>query len=171
EESKEEISFLGFDIDFKEKLSKIFLINEEAGTLVVSELSIKNLFNISKGIYENEYEEKIIKQILKGNKVVLLEEGIEYLNYKNIPDKLLEKYENYLNSVKEYGIKIYKKSYFLEKKNCQEEIYNEKLLDFKKIKNLNLGINNRITISENTIVTSSAQDYAKEKNIIIVKRR
>ena len=57
-EMKKQISFLGDDKDIEEKLSQKFEISENAGTLVVSKLSLKNLYNISNAIYENDYEEK-----------------------------------------------------------------------------------------------------------------
>ena len=50
-EMKKQISFLGDDKDIEEKLSQKFEISENAGTLVVSKLSLKNLYNISNSNY------------------------------------------------------------------------------------------------------------------------
>ena len=69
-EMKKQISFLGDDKDIEEKLSQKFEISENAGTLVVSKLSLKNLYNISNAIYENDYEEKIIKFLLENKEII-----------------------------------------------------------------------------------------------------
>ena len=52
----------------------------------------------------------------------------------------------------------------------KEEVYSKKLLDLNKVKELEAKGTRRIVV-ENSIVTSSAEEYAKEKNIEIIKRR
>ncbi len=52
----------------------------------------------------------------------------------------------------------------------KEEVYGKKLLDLNKLKELEASGMRRIIV-ENSIVTSSAEEYAKEKNIEIIKRR
>lgn len=168
---KTNISFLGENMELKRKLEDSFEIEEESETLIVSNLSLKNIYNLSIGIYENKFEEKILKQVLEGKKVFLIEEGLEYLKYQNIPTNLLEKYNTYVKNIKDYGIKIQKEAYFLQYINNSEEIYSERLLDYKKLREFYLKGLNSLLIAENTIITSSAMDYAKENNITIVKRR
>lgn len=168
---KTNISFLGENMELKRKLEDSFEIEEESETLIVSNLSLKNIYNLSIGIYENKFEEKILKQVLEGKKVFLIEEGLEYLKYQNIPINLLEKYNTYVKNIKDYGIKIQKEAYFLQYINNSEEIYSERLLDYKKLREFYLKGLNSLLVAENTIITSSAMDYAKENNITIVKRR
>ncbi len=168
---KTNISFLGENMELKRKLEDSFEIEEESETLIVSNLSLKNIYNLSIGIYENKFEEKILKQVLEGKKVFLIEEGLEYLKYQNIPTNLLEKYNTYVKNIKDYGIKIQKEAYFLQYINNSEEIYSERLLDYKKLREFYLKGLNSLLVAENTIITSSAMDYAKENNITIVKRR
>lgn len=168
---KTNISFLGENMELKRKLEDSFEIEEESETLIVSNLSLKNIYNLSIGIYENKFEEKILKQVLEGKKVFLIEEGLEYLKYQNIPTNLLEKYNTYVKNIKDYGIKIQKEAYFLQYINNSEEIYSERLLDYKKLREFYLKGLNSLLVAENTIITSSAIDYAKENNITIVKRR
>lgn len=158
-------------MELKRKLEDSFKIEEESETLIVSNLSLKNIYNLSIGIYENKFEEKILKQVLEGKKVFLIEEGLEYLKYQNIPTNLLEKYNTYVKNIKDYGIKIQKEAYFLQYINNSEEIYSERLLDYKKLREFYLKGLNSLLVAENTIITSSAMDYAKENNITIVKRR
>ena len=102
-EIKKEICFLGDDNEIKEQLSQKFNFSENAKTLIVSQLSLKNLYNISNAIYENEYEEKIIKFLLENKEIIIIKEGIEYSKYENIPLAVQKKYEEYLEKIKSYG--------------------------------------------------------------------
>jgi len=169
-EMKKQISFLGDDKDIEEKLSQKFEISENAETLVVSKLSLKNLYNISNAIYENDYEEKIIKFLLENKEIIIIKEGIEYSKYENIPVAVLKRYEEYIEKIKTYGIKIENKDFYINSLEKKEEVYSKKLLDLNSLKELEIKGIKRLVI-ENSIVTSSAQEYAKDKNIEIIKRR
>ena len=169
-EIKKEVYFLGDDNEIKEQLSQKFNFSENAKTLIVSQLSIKNLYNISNAIYENEYEEKIIKFLLENKEIIIIREGIEYSKYENIPPMVQKKYEEYLEKIKSYGIKVENKDFYINSLTKKEEVYGKKLLDLNKLKELEAKGMRRIIV-ENSIVTSSAEEYAKEKNIEIIKRR
>ena len=169
-EMKKQISFLGDDKDIEEKLSQKFEISENAGTLVVSKLSLKNLYNISNAIYENDYEEKIIKFLLENKEIIIIKEGIEYSKYENIPVAVLKRYEEYIEKIKTYGIKIESKNFYINSLEKKEKVYSKKLLDLNSLRELEIKGIKRLVI-ENSIVTSSAQEYAKDKNIEIIKRR
>ena len=167
---KKEVCFLGDDNEIKEQLSQKFNFSENAKTLIVSQLSLKNLYNISNAIYENEYEEKIIKFLLENKEIIIIKEGIEYSKYENIPPMVQKKYEEYLEKIKNYGIKVENKDFYINSLTKKEEVYGKKLLDLNKLKELEAKGMRRIVV-ENSIVTSSAEEYAKEKNIEIIKRR
>ena len=167
---KKDVCFLGDDNEIKEQLSQKFNFSENAETLIVSQLSLKNLYNVSNAIYENEYEEKIIKFLLENKEIVIIKEGIEYSKYENIPPMVQKKYEEYLEKIKSYGIKVENKDFYINSLTKKEEIYGKKLLDLNKLKELEAKGMRRIVV-ENSIVTSSAEEYAKEKNIEIIKRR
>ena len=169
-ETKKEVCFLGDDNEIKEQLSQKFNFSENAKTLIVSQLSLKNLYNISNAIYENEYEEKIIKFLLENKEIIIINEGIEYSKYENIPPMVQKKYEEYLEKIKSYGIKVENKDFYINSLTQKEEVYGKKLLDLNKLKELEVKGMRRIIV-ENSIVTSSAEEYAKEKNIEIIKRR
>ena len=81
-----------------------------------------------------------------------------------------KKYEEYLEKIKSYGIKVGNKDFYINSLTKKEEIYGKKLLDLNKLKELEAKGMRRIVV-ENSIVTSSAEEYAKEKNIEIIKRR
>ena len=167
---KKDVCFLGDDNEIKEQLSQKFNFSENAETLIVSQLSLKNLYNVSNAIYENEYEEKIIKFLLENKEIIIIKEGIEYSKYENIPPMVQKKYEEYLEKIKSYGIKVENKDFYINSLTKKEEIYGKKLLDLNKLKELEAKGMRRIKV-ENSIVTSSAEEYAKEKNIEIIKRR
>ncbi len=167
---KKEVCLLGNDNEIKEQLSQKFNFSENARTLVVSQLSLKNLYNISNAIYENEYEEKIIKFLLENKEIVIIKEGIEYSKYESIPVAVQKKYEEYIEKVKSYGIKIENKGFYINSLTKKEEVYSKKLLDLNKLKELEAKAIRKIVV-ENSIVTSSAEEYAKDKNIEIIKRR
>ena len=169
-EIKKEIYFLGDDYEIKEQLSQKFNFSENAKTLIVSQLSLKNLYNISNAIYENEYEEKIIKFLLENKEIIIINEGTEYSKYENIPLAVQKRYEEYLERIKSYGIKVENKDFYINSLTQKEEVYGKKLLDLNKLKELEAKGMRRIIV-ENSIVTSSAEEYAKEKNIEIIKRR
>ena len=169
-EIKKEVCFLGDDNEIKEQLSQKFNFSENAKTLIVSQLSLKNLYNISNAIYENEYEEKIIKFLLENKEIIIINEGREYSKYENIPPMVQKKYEEYLEKIKSYGIKVENKDFYINSLTQKEEVYGKKLLDLNKLKELEAKGMRRIIV-ENSIVTSSAEEYAKEKNIDIIKRR
>ena len=167
---KKDVCFLGDDNEIKEQLSQKFNFSENAETLIVSQLSLKNLYNVSNAIYENEYEEKIIRFLLENKEIIIIKEGIEYSKYENIPPMVQKKYEEYLEKIKSYGIKVENKDFYINSLTKKEEIYGKKLLDLNKLKELEAKGMRRIVV-ENSIVTSSAEEYAKEKNIEIIKRR
>ena len=167
---KKEVCFLGDDNEIKEQLSQKFNFSENAKTLIVSQISLKNLYNISNAIYENEYEEKIIKFLLENKEIIIINEGIEYSKYENIPPMVQKKYEEYLEKIKSYGIKVENKDFYINSLTQKEEVYGKKLLDLNRLKELEVKGMRRIIV-ENSIVTSSAEEYAKEKNIEIIKRR
>ena len=127
------------------------------------------MFNISNAVYDDSYEEKIIKALLNNKEIVIIKEGIEFSKYENIPTLLLKKYESYISQIKSYGIKVETKDFYLNSILKKEEVFNSKLLDLANLKKLEeKGI--RKVVLDNTIVTSSAMEYAKEKNIEISKR-
>ena len=118
----------------------------------------------------SDYEEKIIKFLLENKEIIIIKEGIEYSKYENIPVAVQKKYEEYLEKVKSYGIKVQNKDFYINSLTQKEEVYDKKLLDLNKLKELEASGMRRIIV-ENSIVTSSAEEYAKEKNIEIIKRR
>lgn len=170
-EEKKQINFMGENEELKKELNSYVTISEIANTIVIGKLSLKNLFNLSNAIYENEFEEKIIKNLFEDKKVILLEEALEIMAYENIPIKMKDLYDKYINAIKTFGVIVNSKEEFINYLTSKEEIFDSKLLDFNKIKNLKLRGYKKITVSKQTIITASALEFAKEEGINIIRGR
>jgi len=107
---------------------------------------------------------------LENKEIIIINEGIEYSKYENIPLAVQKRYEEYLERIKSYGIKVENKDFYINSLTQKEEVYGKRLLDLNRLKELEVKGMRRIIV-ENSIVTSSAEEYAKEKNIEIIKRR
>lgn len=166
---KKKIGFIGNDTVLKDELKRDFDIQEVAEKIVVSEIKIKDLAEISQGIYSSEESEKLLYNLLEGKELIVVEEGIEWRKFISAPLKLQERYRNYEKALESYGAKIMKrieiKEYLEEKKNC----FTEKLLDLKALKK-NVNNNGTIEVSNETKITELAKEYAGANNIKIVKR-
>ena len=67
-------------------------------------------------------------------------------------------------------MKVETKDFYINSVTQKEEVYNSKLLSLTKLQELEAkGV--RKVVTERAIVTSSALEYAKDKNIEIIKRR
>lgn len=167
--SKEIIKLLGTDNILKEELEKDFTFSNDSKKIIVSNLKISELVALGNGTFSNEKDEEILNHILNGDEVFLIKEGLEWRSYKNIPGKLLEKYENYENMLKDYGIKFFNKIEIIDflKNASNQYSFNKKVLNLSDIKKLK---EKEIIISEKTIITQLAIDYIKENNIKIIKR-
>ena len=67
-------------------------------------------------------------------------------------------------------MKVETKDFYINSVTQKEEVYNSKLLSLTKLQELEAkGV--RKVVTEGAIVTSSALEYAKDKNIEIIKRR
>lgn len=167
---KKAIGFLGKDIVLKSNLEEIFKIEETADEMVISELSVKELTEISQGTYSNDNGKKLLYSMLEGKKLILVKEGIEWRSFPHIPSKLQEKYREYEKVLETYGIKILKRieirEYLMGKKEC----YNGKVLDLRTLKNSISRNEEYIEVSAATTVTELAKEYAAMNNIKITKR-
>lgn len=170
-EEKKQINFIGENEELKKELNSYTTISETANTIVIGKLSLKNLFNLSNAIYENEFEEKIIKNLFDNKEVILLEEALEIMAYENIPIKMKDLYDKYINIIKTFGVIVSSKEEFINCLTSKEEIFDSKLLDFNKIKNLKSKGYRKITVSKRTIITASALEFAREEGINIIRGR
>ncbi|MEG0134990.1 MAG: hypothetical protein RR476_08725 [Cetobacterium sp.] len=170
ENSKEKINFYGTDLILKQELEKKFIIEESANRVIVSEINIKNFVDLSLGTYSDEVGEKLLTYILSGKEIFIVEEGIEYRNYTDIPKKLLKKYEFYEKEILDYGIKIIKRVEVLENLKEKNRYFSGKLLDLKTLRKKYDENKKIIELSKETTITDLAKEFAETNGIKIIKR-
>ena len=171
--------FLGNDEVLKDELKKetSFMENikldstwEEIGQcenkkrLVVSTLGINELIELSQG------RKSIITEFLfNDGEVVLVEEGLEYKKYTK-PAALINLYDGYLDKVREFGIKVVKRT---EVKNVfctKEKVYLKGLITERRLRKLKLK-NQTLEVDAKSKITSLAMDYIKENSIELCYER
>ena len=171
--------FLGNDEVLKDELKKetSFMENikldstwEEIGQcenkkrLIVSTLGINELIELSQG------RKSVITEFLfNDGEVVLVEEGLEYKKYTK-PAALINLYDGYLDKVREFGIKVVKRT---EVKNVfctKEKIYLKGLVTERRLRKLELK-NQILEVDAKSKITSLAMDYIKENSIELCYER
>ena len=164
----------------------------EADILVIPYLSIKSMANLANLSVSEELEEFIIKMLMIGKEVYILEDGLEYRRYKNTaPKALYSKYLDFEKQLKIYGIQVIsyigeiknldKNLLKLEEKNISEEnifisdesnksiveIRNKKVISESEIKKAFLNGINSLVIDKKSIITPLAADFIKTHNLIV----
>ena len=171
--------FLGNDEVLKDELKKetSFMENikldstwEEIGQcenkkrLIVSTLGINELIELSQG------RKSVITEFLfNDGEVVLVEEGLEYKKYTK-PAALINLYDGYLDKVREFGIKVVKRT---EVKNVfctKEKVYLKGLITERRLRKLELK-NQILEVDAKSKITSLAMDYIKENSIELCYER
>lgn len=167
---KKSISILGNDSIIREELEKKFEISKTSKKIVVTDLDIKELVSLSQGSYSSEKAEEILNALLEGKDIFLIQEGIQWRKFKNIPLELENRYLSYEEQLKKYGVRLIKRLELLEELEEHKKYYNGKVLDVKQLKlNVNLA-EKKIIVSNETKITELAKEYASINNIEIIKR-
>lgn len=101
------------NVSFYREALKGFDINpltsecKDCDILLISKLCIKGLSNIAQGTCTTKAENFVLEMLLKGKKVYILEDGIEYRKYKNTAPKVLyNKYIKFEEELLAYGIEV-----------------------------------------------------------------
>ncbi|WP_026747543.1 ethanolamine utilization protein [Leptotrichia trevisanii] len=173
------VAFLGNDEILKDELKKetSFVENvkldskweaigqcENKKILVVSTLGINELIELSQG------RKSIITEFLfNDGKVVLVEEGLEYKKYTK-PAALINLYDGYLDKVREFGIKVVKRTEVKNIFNAKEKVYLKGLVTESGLKKLGLK-NQTLVVDGKGKITSLAMDYIKENSIELCYER
>lgn len=171
--------FLGNDEVLKDELKKetLFMENikldstwEEIGQcenkkrLVVSTLGINELIELSQG------RKSIITEFLfNDEEVVLVEEGLEYKKYTK-PTALISLYDGYLDKVREFGIKVVKRTEIKNVFYAKEKVYLKGLITERRLRKLELK-NQTLEADAKAKITSLAMDYIKENSIELCYER
>ena len=171
--------FLGNDEVLKDELKEetLFMENikldstwEEIGQcenkkrLVVSTLGINELIELSQG------RKSIITEFLfNDGEVVLVEEGLEYKKYTK-PTALINLYDGYLDKVREFGIKVVKRTEVKNVFYAKEKVYLKGLITERRLRKLELK-NQTLEADAKAKITSLAMDYIKENSIELCYER
>lgn len=155
-------------------------------SVIICEMNISRLSRLALGCSEGAEEEFILKALLEGKKIYMLEESIEYRKYKRTSYKALYNlYSDYEDKLKHYGIKtIYHIADILLKEDqinralvIESEINNSKKIDFTHKKLLletdlmRTAISglSTIVVNKKCIVTPLAEDFIRTHKLKIKK--
>ncbi|KAJ52580.1 ethanolamine utilization protein [Clostridium tetanomorphum] len=179
-----------FSLDLYEKNTECY------DFILVPKLNNRELANISLGISCGIREEIVIDSILRGKKVYIFEEGLEYRKYNKTCNKVFFKmYEDYEKKLIEFGLSIVGKNKFntlSEEEEENKEVKKEenentdiktndintcnqqcilegdkKLLTETDIDKLYKSGIREIIIKNKTVITPLAKDYIRIKKIIV----
>lgn len=162
----------------------------EGEIVIIPTLSLKAMANLATLVISEAQEEFIIKMLMMGKKVYVLESGLEYRRYKNTASRALyNKYLDFENQLKIHGIQII--GYIGEVKKDDKnllnyesndvsgsevlssdntdglklELRNKKVISETEIKgNFITGINS-LVIDKRSIITPLASDFIRTHNL------
>ncbi|MDB8650005.1 ethanolamine utilization protein [Streptococcus australis] len=161
--------------------------SSSADIILVESIGFDAMLRIASLCPLTEEEAVVIKSLLKGKKVLVLNESFDFHQFKQTSKALLfqdlqEQYEKLIR----YGVQFYKKEELVsileestggenhkpvqdESKNTSTPKKVEKvgLLTEKKLIEMNLSDNDSIRLKKGMIVTALAKDYLKRHNINI----
>lgn len=159
----------------------------EGDVIIVSTLTIKSMANLATLVGTNDEENFIIKSLMEGKKVYVLEDGLEYRKYKNTaPKALYNKYLDFEKELKLYGINLIE--YIgnlvdkIPKKQCDKaeatieianptvdefslEIRNKKLISESDLRKPFINGMKTLIIDKKSIITPLASDFIRIHNL------
>jgi ethanolamine utilization protein len=117
---------------------------KDCDVLVISRLCLRGLCNLAMGNSVSDEERFILKMIMSGKKVYVMEDGLEYKRYKQTaPKTLYNKYLNFEKEIKSYGVEII---------NNPKSILNEVKINYKEeYAKDNTEIKVNVNLTENTL--------------------
>ncbi len=117
---------------------------KDCDVLVISRLCLRGLCNLAMGNSVSDEERFILKMIMSGKKVYVMEDGLEYKRYKQTaPKTLYNKYLNFEKEIKSYGVEII---------NNPKSILNETKINYKEeYAKDNTEIKVNVNLTENTL--------------------
>lgn len=189
---EKELSSLNFVVDYSFSMKNI----EDYDFIIIHELNNLELVNLSLGLPGGDKEKLIIEGMLKGKKIGLLSEGIEFRNYKNTSNKnFYSMYETYEKKIIEFGINIVGQNsirnfieindinkdtncdYADDSIKCNEvekiksyiDLSNNKLISEVDLRRAIVNGNKDIRISTKAIVTPLAKDFIRMNKLNVIR--
>ncbi|WP_315118590.1 TIGR02536 family ethanolamine utilization protein [uncultured Clostridium sp.] len=180
---------------YKEELTKEYEIYpyedgiKDCDTVVVSKLCLRGLANLANGMNVSNEERFILKMIMKGKKIFVVNSGVEYKRYsKTAPKILYNKYVEFEEKLKDYGVKFIDS--LIEIKQCKDvvknnvvkeevsekcesyskkslELRNKKLIVESDLRRLYKRDMEEVIIDKKSIITPLASDFIRIQKLNI----
>lgn len=154
ENNKERFNFLkeNFDVVSFEKDIR------DCEMIIVSKLCMRGICNLALGNSVSDEERFILKMLMKGKKVYVLDEGIEYKRYKETaPKALYNKYLSYEDEILKFGVEVVKDL---------NSITSKAKINTNKVENLSLNILDKKTLREKEIIGDEISLDLRTKKLI-----
>lgn len=166
---------------------------KDCDVLVISRLCLRGLCNLAMGNSVSDEERFILKMIMSGKKVYVMEDGLEYKRYKQTaPKTLYNKYLNFEKEIKSYGVEIinnpksilnetkvnYKEEYTKDNKeikvnvNLTEntlDLRSKKLISESDLRKPQINGIDKILLGKKSIITPLANDFIRIHNLKLDK--
>lgn len=162
---------------------------KDCEVVIIPKLCLKGMGNLANLTCSTEEEHFIIKMLMKGRKIYIIEEGMYYKKYKNTaPKQLYNKYLDFEKQLTNYGIEILNSSFnnvYKEKVQCvnnsinsnrdiaidkSTEITNKKLISESDIRKHYIEGAKVIVIDSKSIITPLAKDFIRINHIEIMRK-
>lgn len=162
--------------------------------IVIPRVPVTMLANLANGIGATAEEQFILANLLQGKKVVFLQSGVEYYDYKaSAPVLLYKLFEEYERRLKGYSVLFLREDELLGKRQLQvaepqvtvhetvavntpqpspnSYTLTKKLISESDLQKLYLQNIKEITVGQKSIITPLAQDYIRNHQLTIIKER
>lgn len=154
---------------------------KDCDILIIGGLCLRGLSNLALGTSVSEEERFILRMLMKGKYVYLIEEGLEYRKYKkSAPKTLYNKYIRFEEDLRSYGIQIIKdfsmialnlKDQNVIEKDMEEkiesnqcsvtELTNKKVISESDLRKPQMKGLKTIIVDKKSIITPLANDFIK----------
>lgn len=177
---------LNYDVNFTSNMKDV----DTYDLIIVQHLSNLELVNLSLGVPSGQKEETIIQAMLKGKKIYLLADGIEFRKYSSTANEnFYNMYKSYENKIIDFGIEIIEHINNIDKDNVNfsnidnknivtnnvgkiNDVYNltgKKLISEVDLRRAMVNGNKDVKISIKTIVTPLAKDFIRTNKLNVIK--
>ncbi|CEH34073.1 TIGR02536 family ethanolamine utilization protein [Romboutsia lituseburensis] len=154
ENNQERFNFLKEDLDIVPFEKSV----RDCEVIIVSKLCMRGLCNLALGNSVSDEERFILKMLMKGKKVYVLDEGIEYKRYKETaPKALYNKYLSYEDEILKFGVEVVKDLSAITLKDK---------INTNKIENLGLNSLDKKTSSEEVKIDDEFSLDLRTKKLI-----
>ncbi|MDR0269924.1 ethanolamine utilization protein [Paenibacillus sp.] len=163
----------------------------DCDVLIIPKLCLQLLSNLANGISAGPRERFTLTMLLKGRKVVAMEEGLLYRKYKSTAPVLLYKmYDDFTEKLSNFGIRVVKEAEVLA--TClgegratdiqvdhrtesahvphHPEVLSRKVITEAELKKYRLQNGKDIVIDRHSIITPLAQDYLRMQQMQVHRR-